>query len=89
MGKTGNVISFCGYENKLFSPDFSTSDWELVKKKGFALGNEACMLSNAERIISSRKCFFDKILSKFWLFFKSNFGSFGSNLKTTSGYIKF
>ena len=29
--KNGNVISFRGYKNKLFSPDFSsTSDWEFL-----------------------------------------------------------
>ena len=27
-----------------------------------------CILSNTERIICSRKCIFDEILSKFWLF---------------------
>ena len=27
-----------------------------------------CILSYAERIICSRKCIFDEILSKFWLF---------------------
>ena len=27
-----------------------------------------CILSNAERIICSRKCIFDEILGKFWLF---------------------
>ena len=43
-----------------------------------------CILSNAERIICSRKCIFDEILSKFWLF-KNNFGSLVTNLKTTSG----
>ena len=43
-----------------------------------------CILSNAERIICSRKCIFDEILSNFWLF-KNNFGSFRSNFKTTSG----
>ena len=36
-----------------------------------------CILSNAERIICSRKCIFVEILS--------NFGSLGSNFKTTSG----
>ena len=43
-----------------------------------------CILSNAERIICSRKCIFDEILSKFWLF-KNNFGSLVTNFKTTSG----
>ena len=43
-----------------------------------------CALSNTERIKSSRKCIFDEILGKFWLF-KNNFGSLGSNFKTTSG----
>ena len=27
-----------------------------------------CILSNAENIICSRKCIFDEILGKFWLF---------------------
>ena len=35
-----------------------------------------CILSNAERIIYSRKCIFGEILGKFWLF-KNNFGSWG------------
>ena len=43
-----------------------------------------CVLSNTERIISSRKCIFDDIFSKLWLF-SNNFGSLGSNFKTTSG----
>ena len=44
-----------------------------------------CILSNAERIICSTKNeFFDEIFGKFWLF-QNNFGSFGSNFKTTSG----
>ena len=30
-----------------------------------------CILSNAERIIYSRKCIFDDILGKLWLFKKS------------------
>ena len=42
-----------------------------------------CILSNAERIICVRKCIFDEILSKCRLF-KNNFGSLGSNFKTTS-----
>ena len=35
-----------------------------------------CILSNAERIIYSRKCIFGEILGKFWLF-KNNVVSFG------------
>ena len=46
------------------------------------LYNRFCgeLLSNADRIMSSRKCIFAVIVSKL-----VSFGSFGSNLKTTRG----
>ena len=35
-------------------------------------------------MIYSRKCIFDEIFGKLWLF-KKKFGSLGSNFKTTGG----
>ena len=44
-----------------------------------------CILSNAKRIIFSRKGIFEEILGKFWLLKKNIIGIFGSNFKTISG----
>ena len=47
-----------------------TNDWCIIYNIGNSnqIYTSFCSFSNAERIISSIKCIFDEILSKFWLF---------------------